>query len=185
MAHEREYFPTLADSNDVGVALSKSQAGDDAAGKIGSTAFTFKDSSGNLVLPTLTSEGKIPVDFAGAGVSKSACADASGDGFIAGSLTEQTICEITLTANKTYGKITVSATCFRESIYRLVQLDNTTETTIATIIVGPGQYSAIKNLGETEIVAGSTGTQKLILKGYNLQKVSDMGGEISCLEFAS
>lgn len=185
MAHELEYFATLADANDVGVPLSKSQAGDAAAGKVGSTAFVFKDANGNLVLPTLTPEGKLPVDYQGAGISKSACADDTGDGFVAGSLTEQTICEISLTAGKTYGRITFSATCFKESVYRLVQIDNATETTIATIIVGAGQYTVEKNLGEKEIVTGSTGTQKLVLKGFNVKKVSDMGGEISCLEFAS
>jgi hypothetical protein len=185
MAHEREYFPTLADGSDVGVALSKSLAGDAAAGKVGSTAFAFKDSSGNLVLPSLTPEGKVPVDFEGSGVAKSVCADDAGDGFIAGSLTIQTICEVSLTASKTVGKIVFSGVCFRESVYRLEQLNDVTTTVLGTIILGPGQYTFEKNLGAKEIVTGATGTQKLVLKGLNLTKVSDMGGEISCLEFAS
>lgn len=180
MAHEREAFPILEDANQYGATLSKSEAGNAAAGKVGLTGFVFKDSAGNLVLPTLTPEGKVPVDLQGAGVPKSA----TSDGEVPGSLTDTTICEVALTPDKTHGKIHANLACFKEAIGYLVQQDDVTETIIGSFILGPGQYSFKLDLGTTEIVSGSTGTQKLILKAKNLQKVSDFLGDISCLEFA-
>jgi hypothetical protein len=181
MAHIRESFPILEDAvTKVGEALHKTQNGDASAGKVGSTTWAFKDSSGNMVHPQLTPEGKLPVDFQGAGVSKSA----TSDGEVAGSLTLVDICEIALTADKTYGKIHFNSSCFKEAIFYLIQVDDAVETIISHSIVGAGQYSSSIHLGEKEIVAGSTGTQKLILKAKNLSKESDFLGDIACLEFA-
>lgn len=182
MAHVRESFPVLEDAiTKEGIALHSSQNGDASAGKMGLTAWTFKDSSGNLVHPTLTSEGKIAVDFAGAGIPKSA----TSNGEVVGALTLTDICEVALTASKTVGKIVVTGSCFREAIFYLVQLDDATETIIESFIVGAGQYSMTINKGEYEIVAGSTGTQKLVLKAKNLNKASDFLGSFSALEFVS
>lgn len=181
MAHIRESFPILEDAvTKVGEALHKSQNGDASAGKVGLTGWVFKDSNGNLVHPTLTPEGKLPVDFQGAGVPKSA----SSNGEVTGALTLTTICEVDLTADKTYGKISARGSCFKEAIFYLVQVDDATENIIGHCIVGAGAYSAPIDLGATEFTAGSTGTQKLILKAKNLTKESDFLGSLACLEFA-
>ena len=181
MAHVRESFPTLEDATTKeGVAAHKSENGDNSAGKIGLTSWVFKDHLGRLVHPTLTPEGKIAVDFEGAGVPK----DASSNGEIAGALTLTTICEVALNTNKTHGKIKANGACFKEAIFYLVHVDDVTEKIIGSFIVGPGQYSFGIDLGMKEVVSGSTGTQKLILKAKNLNKESDFLGDISALEFA-
>jgi hypothetical protein len=180
MAHEREAFPILENASQQGVVASSSQNGDASAGKIGLTSWVFKDSAGNLVHPTLTTEGKIQVTSEGAGVPKSA----SSDGEIPGSLTETLICEVALTPSKTHGKIHANLSCFKEAIAYLVQQDDATETIIGHIILGPGQYSFHLDLKTKEFVSGATGTQKLILRAKNLAKASDFLGDISCLEFA-
>ena len=182
MSHVRESFPVLEDAvTKEGVAIHATSNGDASAGKVGATVWAFKDHLGNVVHPQLTPEGKLPVDFMGAGVAKSA----SSNGEVVGSLTLTDICEVSLTANKTVGKITVAGACFREAIFYLVQVNDATETIIDSFIVGAGQYSYNSNKGEYEISTGATGTQKLILKAKNLSKASDFLGSLSCLEFAN
>lgn len=181
MAHVRESFPMLEDAvTKEGVAAHKSQNGDASAGKVGITGWVFKDSAGNLVHPQLTPEGKLPVDFEGAGVAKSA----TSDGEIPGALTLTDICEVSLNTSKTYGKIHANGSCFKEAIFYLVQVNDATETILSSFIVGPGQYSFHADLKATEFTSGATGTQKIVLKARNLQKESDFLGDISCLEFA-
>lgn len=180
MAHVRESFPVLEGASQEGLALRAVQVGDSTASKNGLLGFSFKDSSGNAVLPTLTTEGKVPVDLAGAGVPKQASASAE----VAGSLTEVTVAEVSLTTSKTYGSVMANCSCFKEAIFYLYQLDDVTETLISAAIVGPGQYSFHIDLGKAEYVAGGSGTQKFILKAKNLQKESDFLGDVSCLELA-
>lgn len=181
MSHLRETFPILENfSTFEGEVAHLAKAGEIAAGKNGLSAFAFKDSAGNFVHPQLTPEGKIAVDLEGAGVSKKA----SSEGEIAGSLTLTTIAEIALTADKTYGRISARGSCFKEAIFYLVQVDDATETIIGHGVVGAGDYNAKIDMGIAEVVAGSTGTQKLILKAKNLVKVSDFLGDVACLEFA-
>lgn len=182
MAHVRESFPILEDAiTKEGIALHKSENGDASAGKVGATVWAFKDSAGNLVHPQLNTEGALVVTSEGAGIPKSA----TSDGEVAGSLTLTNICEVALSVSKTYGKISANGSCFKETIFYLVQLDDAAETILGAFIVGPGEYSFSLNLGATEIASGSTGTQKIQLKAKNLNKASDFLGNIACLEFAA
>ena len=182
MAHIRESFPVLEDATTKeGVALHKSENGDASAGKTGLTAWTFKDASGNLVHPQLNSEGAIVVTSEGAGVPKSG----TSDGEVPGSLTLVTVAEVALTISKTHGKIHAHGSCFKETIFYLIQQDDATEVILSSFIVGPGQYSFNADLKSTEFSSGASGTQKLILKAKNLSKASDFLGDISCMEFAA
>lgn len=182
MSHIRETFPILENfTTDEGEVAHLAKAGEAVANKNGLSAFAFKTHDGNFVHPTLTPEGKVPVDFEGAGVSKKD----SSEGEIAGSLTLTTIAEIALTASKTYGRISARGSCFKEAIFYLVQQDDVTETIIGHGMVGAGDYNTRIDMGTAEIVAGATGTQKLILKAKNLNKVSDFLGDVACLEFAT
>lgn len=181
MSHLRETFPILENlATGEGEVANTAVAGQTAAGKNGISAFAFKDSSGNFVHPQLTPEGKIAVDLEGAGVSKKD----SSEGEIVGSLTLTTLAEIDLTASKTYGRISARGSCFKEAIFYLVQLDDVTETIIGHGMVGAGEYNTKIDMGIAEVVAGATGTQKLILKAKNLAKISDFLGDVACLEFA-
>lgn len=181
MAHEREVFPVLVDASGVGQALTEIKAGDAPGTKSGLLGFAFRDSAGNVVLPMLNAEGKLPVTMEGAGVPKFG----TSDGVVAGSLTPVMVAEVALTVNKTYSKVMAKLSCFREAIVSLVQIDDATETVIGHGIVGPGQYDTHIDLGAAEIVAGATGTQKFELRAYNLQKASDFMGHVSALEFAT
>lgn len=181
MAHLRETFPVLENlASGEGEVLNTAVAGQTAAGKNGLSAFAFKDSAGNFVHPTLTPEGKIAVDLEGSGVAKTA----SSEGEIAGSLTITDVAEIDLTASKTYGRISAQGSCFKEAIFYLVQINDAVETIIGHALVGAGSYSEGIDLGIGEIVAGATGTQKLVLRAKNLVKTSDFLGHVSCLEFS-
>lgn len=177
----RETFPITEDAT-TGAGLNPTSRveGDAAAAMKGLIGFAFKDSSGNVILPQLTSEGKLPVDFASAGVPKSAqCGTA-----VAGSLTQVLVCEVALTISKTYGKISARGACFREAIFQLIQLNDVTSTVLDEFIVGPGQFSYEIQMGALEILTGGTGTQKLQLKAKNLDKASDFRGSLSALEYA-
>lgn len=181
MSHLRETFPVLENlATGEGEVLNTANAGETAAGKHGLSGFVFKDSAGNFVHPMLTPEGKIAVDLEGAGVAKTA----SSDGEVVGSLTLTLVAEIALTADKTYGRISAQLSCFKETLVYLIQTDDAVETIIGHAIIGAGDYNGKIDLGIGEIVAGSTGTQKLSLKAKNLTKVSDFLGHVSCLEFA-
>lgn len=182
MAHVRESFPILEDAvTKEGIALHKSENGDASAAKIGATVWAFKDSSGNLVHPQLNTEGALVVTSEGAGVPKSA----TSDGEVAGALTLTLVCETALTVSKTYGQVTANGSCFKETIFYLIALDDAAEVILGSFIVGPGEYSFKLDLGKTEFVSGSTGTQKLQLKAKNLNKASDFLGNIACLEYAT
>lgn len=62
MADLRESFPTLQDSStQEGKSLIARQEGDAAAAQNGSIGFSFKDSSGNVILPALDAAGNIAV----------------------------------------------------------------------------------------------------------------------------
>ena len=178
MADLRECFPSLADeTTGAGECLISRIEGEAAASQEGSIGFSFKDSSGNVVLPQLTAAGAIVVDNGGAaGTCKFASAK------VAGSLTETTVVALTLTATKTYHKIEVIAAAYRETSYLLVQHDNGVDTTIGEFITGPGQYTVDFNIDCLDVTAGATGTQELRLRALNLEKVTDIRGTVAALE---
>lgn len=179
MAFEREVFPILENGSNQGSAASQSQSGDAAAGKKGLTVFAFKDSSNNLVLPTLTADGKVPVTQDAAGTCLKAFAKNA-----LGSLTEVALATITLTASQTYSQIAMVVSCSRTAIYRLVQVNDAVETELAVVVVGAGQFTADFYQPCLEITAGATGTQELKVYGSNLDKASQLSSTISCLQKA-
>jgi hypothetical protein len=179
MAFEREVFPTLENASGQGAALSQAQAGDVAAGKKGAVGFGFRDSSGNLVLPQLTADGKLPVSQDAAGT----CLKAFGKN-ATGSLTEVALATITLTASAAYTKIASTVSCTRTAVYRLVHNNDGAEVELAVQVVGAGQFSHDFQQDCLEFTAGATGTQELKIYGINLDKASQLSATISCLQKA-
>lgn len=178
MANAREVFPTLADGAGEGAVLSKAEAGNAAAGKVGAVSFSFKDSSSNLVLPTLTADGKLPVSLDAAGT----CVKASGKN--TGSLSRVAVATITLTANESYANIEANAACTRTTLYEIIHNNNGSEVELGWILVGGGQFTHNFKEACLEFTAGATGTQELIVYGTNLDKASNMYVSISCLQKA-
>jgi hypothetical protein len=180
MADLRESFPVLEDaSTGEGFGLHKSQNGDASAGKVGLTAWVFKDSNGDLVHPQLDAEGRIVVNPGAAGVPKKNRVENA-----AGSATNVDLASITLTANKSYLNISMIVSCLRESLFQLVQIDDATTTILADILIGPGQYTMSYVPQGLEVVAGSTGIQTLKIQGKNLDKLSALRASLSCIESA-
>jgi hypothetical protein len=179
MADQRESFPVLEDGTGAGAALSKMLEGDSPSTKNGSIGFSFKSSAGNVILPTLTTDGRIPVSDDAAGTLLKNATVVAGNG------TEVTILEITLAASKTYVSIQGRVTCFAESVYRLIFSNNAVETELDYALVGPGQFTAEIGLPKLEITSGGTGVQKLIIKGINsFNKVSDFRASLHAVEVA-
>lgn len=178
MADVREVFPILEDSSNVGAVLSKSQAGDVASGKVGLTAFGFRDSSGNLILPQLTASGRIAVDAgtAASGTCKSAY------GTNAGSLSNVTLATITLTASKVVSDIEAQISCSRAALAEIVWNDNGAETILGWIMTGPGQFTAHLDINCLTFTSGATGTQQILLKAKNLDKAASLYGTVAVLE---
>ena len=159
----RESFPSLEDvSTEEGKALGARIEGDSPTSVNGSIGFSFKDSAGDLVLPQLNASGQLPVSL-----------DATGDNLhargenLAGSGSLVTIATITLTASKTYQGIEVLVSCFRESIFYVIQNDNAALTTLMDLPTGPGQFSMAANMEKIEFTAGAVGTQQLLVKAIN------------------
>jgi len=187
MADDRAAFPSLEDSTGKGFALAKIISGDAPGTKSGQLAFSFRDSSGNVVLPQLNAEGAMPVTL-DAGTTKRA------GGFIAsGSLTavgsRDSIAEVTATLGKVYNSFSFMASSTREFLYELVHVDDVgvgdTETEIASGYSTPGQLTIDPKLHKDIFdTTGGTGVQKFILYVTPLQKVADVRAHFSCIEVA-
>lgn len=175
MAELRESFPTLEIvGTEAGAALGSRVEGDASAAIKGSIGFSFKDSSGNVVLPQLDSSGKLPVT-----------SESSGNGLYArgtnaGSTSVVTVASLTLVASKRYENLRALVSCFRDSTFQVIFSDNAVETILADIRVGPGHLTQNIDLGELEFLAGATGAQLLLIKGKNENAQSTMTATVSC-----
>lgn len=179
MAEVKENFPIVADfATEEGQSLHSIQSGVAPSTRRGSIGFSFRDSAGNVVLPQLDSENRLPVSFEGAGVEYSA------QGEHAGSLSavDVTGASLTLTTSKRYTNFTATVSCFRETIFSLVQIDDATTTVIEKWRVGPGQYTFTWNGGKKFFNSGASGTQTLKIQGQNLDKAATMNASLSALE---
>lgn len=179
MSDLRESFPTLQDvSTQAGVAAGARTEGQAASGVQGSIGFSFKDSSGNVVLPQLNSQGEILVS------SEKSGNDLYARGENAGSSSVVTIATITLTADKVYEGLELAFSCFRDSLCQVIWNDDGTETVLLDGLVGPGLFSFHARMESVEFTAGSTGTQQLLLKANNINALSTMRGTIAIKELA-
>ena len=186
MANEKALFRTLNDGTEAGIGLDQAvDATTAASGKKGSVAFSFKDSSGNVILPQLTAAGKVPVDIgAAAGTPKKHWAANNG-----GSLTMVDLATLpSVTTGKTYNNIFAQVACQNEAEFELVYINDAggtpVETIICTFMTGPGMYSDdIDPRTEMQIsTVGGTGTQEIKIRGKNLHKVSRLVGTLSAIE---
>jgi len=180
----RESFPILEDidNNNEGAAPSKAVAGDTPVGRSGLMVLAFRDSAGNLVLPQLDAEGRLPVTQDAAGTPLKVKGELAAGSNVLAAITGA---ELTLVASKTYVKVAATVLCTIETLFQIIQSDNAVETVIAEILVGPGQYTFSWQHAGLEVVAGGTGVQKLLIKGMNLgNKVSSMRANLSVVQVA-
>jgi hypothetical protein len=181
MSDIKEAFPITADSSTgAGIAPISRSEGNSSSGIAGLISFAFKDSSGNVVLPQLTPQSFIPV-YEEPEVDKFA------RGTNGGSVTSQDLATIVASLNKKYHEFKVAVSCFRESVFTLVHIDNVggtpTETILGVWRTGPGQYTVSGFVPGYKDTTGGTGTQNFVLRGLNLTTpISTMDASLHCKE---
>ena len=194
MSQERELYANLIDeTTESSAALSKIVEGSDvdnidgsSGAAKGSLAFSFKDSSGNAVLPQLNEEGAQVVTF-DAGTTKRTRGKVD-----SGSQTKDArsqIAEIILTLEKNYTGLSCSGTATRLTLFEIVQIDDfggtPTETILGDFICSSGQYNYKFELKQDIFsTVGNTGVQKVVVYGTPLDKVSDFFAAMSINEIA-
>lgn len=182
MADIQEVFKIIEDEGTGnGEALRKRQEGDAAAGQNGSIGFAFKDDSGNVVLPALTSDGKIPVDTETA----AGTVVRGRETLVSGSVTagsDNDVVTLTLTPSQQYSMSDYMGSTTRICKWTLVQNDNGSETILDVFFTGPGQYSFSENPKNLSFSSGATGTQELILRGNPLNTATDLHGRVSIID---
>lgn len=150
-------------------------------------AFVFKDVNGNAVAPQLNPEGAVVVSFdAGTTIRNSGK-------LLAGAQTkdvEAEVVTIDLTADKTYDKISAMVSNFRQSLFRMVYIDDygvtDTETELGFALLDAGNINEKIALTIDEFsTAGGTGVQKLVIYHTPLDKENDAYASVSVNEIAS
>jgi hypothetical protein len=183
MADVRESFPSLEDGSQVGQVLRQVQEGDTVASKNGSLAFGFKKVSDNTAtFGRIDDSGNLLVTMDGGGTSKRA------RGKVTGSLTNVTVCEISLTAGATYRGLDWAVSCFRDAVFEMAAINDPagtpTEVILADALVGSGDYTDSGRLADIVFVAGAT-SPVLRLRALNLNATSDLRGAITTREDAA
>lgn len=194
MSQERELYANLIDEvTESSEALSKIIEGSDvdnidgASGAAkGSLAFSFKDSSGNAVLPSLNPEGALPVTFDAGTTLRTRGKVASGTQ-TKGSRSQ--IAEITTTLEKSYTGLSCIGTATRLTLFEVVKIDDAdgtpSEEIVGDFICSSGQYNFKFELKQDIFsTVGGTGTQKFVVYGTPLDKESDFFASMSINEVA-
>ncbi len=180
MADVRSVFVNLEDyTTKEGTPLHKALEGDAIASKNAQGALVAKDSSANFKYLEIDDAGQLKV------IGGYDYGYLHAKGTSVGSATIVAIATITLTVDKVYKDLEFLGSCFRDTVFSIVQLDDTTETILLDgIRVGNSQLSFACELKSLEFTAGASGTQSLILKALNLNALSTIDGAIGIKEMA-
>lgn len=185
MSISNQLFPILVDENGVSYAPREIVEGDASAAKEGLLGFSFKDASGNAVLPQLNNEGAIVVSQDGGTTLRN-----YGE-LLEGAQTkdvESQVAEIDLTAAKLYSKISFFGAGTRLAKLRMAYVDDAggtpAETTLGVAILGAGETNVKWDLNVDLLdTTGGTGDQKLRVYATPLEnKLSDLFVSVSANE---
>jgi len=184
MADIRTCFPILADSvTGAGECAISRVEGEAAAAQEGIIAFSFKDSSGNVILPQLTSGGAIPVDTEGVNFT---CLSGYGENAAPVVDTPADLVTITLTDATVYQNVFALVSNSRWTIYRIYWVDDVggadTETNLGYIQVGPGQFTVCCEMPCREFTSGTTAELRISGEAKNL--ASTIRASLSVREIA-
>lgn len=180
MADLNEVFRTLLDGSNVGQALKKMVIGDSPTSANGAIGFAFRDSSGNVTMPQLTADGKLPVDTEASGGT---CRHGKGEHAGSTSIVDVTSATVTISGGVAANKIHAICSCLHASLFQVVYVDDAdavpVETILAEGIAGPGQFTI--DIGTdclSQDVSGGTGAQKIKVKAKNFAIASTLRATI-------
>lgn len=186
MADPRESFPVLENASGEGQALSQVFQGDSVSGKSGAMGFGFQDTNGNAVAPRLTADGRLPVTQDSAGTpfkTRGEVPAGSASGTFA------TVASVTVNNSKVYTKFYGKVSCRQAALFQLVHTDNGTDNVLEEIVLDSGHYSESIIEPSMEVSGGSTGTQTISLRAFNLGSTpasrANLRGNVNFLEIIS
>ena len=169
-------------SSQAGLPLHKVLEGDAVAAKNALPALVAKVAGTNVFtyLKVDPSTGAVLMTSEGASVCKKSPAGELAAG--SATLALVTGAEITLTASAVYEEISFVVSSRRDSLFQIIQQDDTTDTILAEIVVGSGAYTFSSQLHCLSITAGATGVQKLKVKAKNFEALSSLRATITANE---
>lgn len=184
MSDIRESFPILEDATGVGFAVSKSSEGDVALGKVSLPAFAYKDSAGNLILPQLDAQGRLPVNTETQGTRLRA-PSLTKTGVTGNTAALKTIVALPLTANKSYGDIKARIACRRAAVFQLVYSDSASQVVLSDGVLDAGQYNSSLGFegGDSFTVPASGTSPQFLVLGANYEVASDLHASLVCVQF--
>lgn len=158
MSEVAEVFRTLVDdSTGAGEPLISRVEGEVAAAKEGSIAFSFKDDSGNVILPQLAADGRLPVQVTPAGAELTSSAVDT----IVALNTDLSVVTLTLTISTSYALRFATGSSFQPCIWRVEQTDDAAMTDVLHWVTGPGDFNYQAAPLCINVTAGASGTQEL------------------------
>lgn len=183
MANPKTVFNSLKDAvTGEGAALGRIATGEAPSTLNGSIGFSFRDSTGNVVLPQLNAAGEILVatDSSPGTEKTSRVTNATG------SASAVDLSSITLTVSKSIREILGVVSCRRSALFQLVQINDVTTTILADFVLDAGQYSFMFDFAKSlQIASGASGAQTLKITAQNLDAdgLSALSSMIACKEF--
>lgn len=183
MSNPIEVFNVIADNTTKeGEPLISRTEGELAAAIAGLIGFAFKDHLGQVVLPTLTTDGKLPVssDSGGTHIEDSQAV------LPAPAKSRTATAVLTLVPDKLYKLNLISGACTQPVFWEVEQDDDGAQAIKHRFITGTGAPTHAVNAGCLEVTAGSTGVQTLTLYGTQISGPnSDLNGTICALQIGA
>lgn len=185
MAHKRPSWTILEDySTQDGLPIHKVLQDDTLANKNAVPVLGFKNSLGKLRYPMVDGEDRIVV-----AMEASDFLQLSERGIKSGgsaTMTDITGAELTLVNDLVYKKIGLVVSCFRDSHFQLVWIDDVggtpVETILADVLTDAGKPTTSFELEGLSFTAGAVGGQTLVVRGKNENAQSDMIATVTAVE---
>lgn len=174
----------LSQSSDEAKPLGEFTEGVNYAGatnKEGLVGFSFKDSSGDVILPQLNDEGALPV-------TQDSGTQIDGFGENAGNkVAFEDLVTLVLTLENSYNKLCGTISASRQTEWEIVHIDDVGVTDTETLLGKFVTHSApfhFECLPKFDTVGG-TGVQNLVLRAQNQDAVTPMYGTMCVNELPS
>jgi hypothetical protein len=156
--------------------------GDAASGVDALPTFIGTDPSGNFRWASFNADGELLISNQPSGTKLSGAATVLG---VLSTATE--VLAITLTSSKVYERLQYNVNATHTMYWEFFNVDDygvtDTETLVWSTMTGPGQFVDKELLEDLEFTAGSTGVQKLVIKGTQLHgKATDMNASATIME---